>query len=235
MGTSSEDTPLTPEPEERLGPGEHPEPEEHREPGERPADQDREPGERPEPEEHREPGGHPEPGERPEPDEGQGPDTPGEHDRAPARRGRPLVIASVAAAVLLAGGGGAVWAARADGETSRGGAPAGDGPQAPSTAPGHPVQPGSGLGEPVDGYTIAGKTLTLHFYGGVCTAYTATAKESDDRVTVRVSGHWNQPGQDCVAMARLYQRKITLDSPLGDREVVDAVRGAQVPRGAVGP
>ncbi|KUJ54524.1 hypothetical protein ACZ90_66075 [Streptomyces albus subsp. albus] len=99
--------------------------------------------------------------------------------------------------------------------------------------PGQPVRTGPD-DEPVDDYDYAdsGKTLTLYFSGGICTRYTASAQESDDRVTVRISGRREHPGQPCPAMATGYHREITLDRPLGDRKVVDAVRGDQVPQHA---
>ncbi|MGC0377770.1 hypothetical protein [Streptomyces sp. SAI-229] len=72
----------------------------------------------------------------------------------------------------------------------------------------------------VEGYTAEGDELTVTFTGGVCADYEATARESGDRVTVRVTETpW--PDKVCILIAKQYQRTVRLDAPLGDREVVD--------------
>ncbi|WP_333778510.1 hypothetical protein [Streptomyces sp. IBSBF 3136] len=94
-------------------------------------------------------------------------------------------------------------------------------PTGPSSAPRtHDVR--------ADGYLADGRQLTVSFSGGVCTAYSASAKESADRVTVTVTGR-DRPGQVCVAMARQYVKTVRLDAPLGAREVTGA-DGTPVPR-----
>ncbi|WP_030859124.1 membrane protein [Streptomyces sp. NRRL S-37] len=71
----------------------------------------------------------------------------------------------------------------------------------------------------VEGYTAEGDELTVTFTGGVCADYEATARESGDRVTVRVTETpW--PDKVCILIAKQYQRTVRLDAPLGDREVV---------------
>ncbi|MER6473951.1 hypothetical protein [Streptomyces collinus] len=79
-----------------------------------------------------------------------------------------------------------------------------------------------------DGYTADGRELTVSFWGGVCTAYSASAKESAGRVTVTVTGR-DRPDQVCVAMAQQYVKTVRLDAPLGAREVT-GTDGTPVPR-----
>ncbi|GLW51113.1 membrane protein [Streptomyces sp. NBRC 14336] len=79
----------------------------------------------------------------------------------------------------------------------------------------------------VQGYTAEGKELTVYFTGGVCADYDVSVKESGDRVTVTVTETpW--PDKVCILIAKVYDRTVPLDKPLGDREVVDA-DGAKVP------
>ncbi|MFC9285063.1 hypothetical protein [Streptomyces collinus] len=98
-------------------------------------------------------------------------------------------------------------------------------PASPSTGPSsaprrHDVR--------ADGYTADGRELTVSFSGGVCTAYSASAKESAGRVTVTVTGR-DRPDQVCVAMARQYVKTVRLDAPLGARRVT-GTDGTPVPR-----
>ncbi|WP_428955161.1 hypothetical protein [Streptomyces sp. cg35] len=79
----------------------------------------------------------------------------------------------------------------------------------------------------VNGYRADGRTLTLHFAGGVCASYAATADESGGRVTVRVTSA-EKKGTVCIQMAKFYTLPVTLDSPLGDRKVV-GTDGSVVP------
>ncbi|MFF2011399.1 hypothetical protein ACFVWY_20310 [Streptomyces sp. NPDC058195] len=80
-------------------------------------------------------------------------------------------------------------------------------------------------------YRAEGRDLSVTFWGGVCSTYTASATESADTVTVRIT-EAKQPGkQTCIAIAKELTRTVTLDAPLGDRKVVDAVSGGEVPRG----
>ncbi|MFZ3556993.1 hypothetical protein [Streptomyces sp. BH055] len=79
----------------------------------------------------------------------------------------------------------------------------------------------------VQGYSAKGRTLTLHFTGGVCAKYAASAEESGGRVSVKVT-ETRKKGTVCVQMAKFYTLPVTLDAPLGERKVVTA-EGAAVP------
>ncbi|BCL31184.1 hypothetical protein ACFFS2_39205 [Streptomyces aurantiacus] len=71
----------------------------------------------------------------------------------------------------------------------------------------------------IEGYSADGKTLTVRFTGGVCSDYTASAEETTGKVTVRVTAKsWKD--KVCIMIAKVFHEKITLDKPLGDREVV---------------
>ncbi|MEU5333952.1 hypothetical protein AB0G51_11515 [Streptomyces asoensis] len=76
----------------------------------------------------------------------------------------------------------------------------------------------------VDGYTAEGDELTVSFTGGVCADYKATATASGDEVKVTVTETpW--PDKVCILIAKEYRRTVTLDKPLGGREVVGADGG----------
>lgn len=75
-----------------------------------------------------------------------------------------------------------------------------------------------------------GRTLSVTFWGGVCSEYTVTAQETADRVTVRVKETPTDPDRVCIAIAVEVTKTVTLDSPLGDRPVVDGASGESVPR-----
>ncbi|MFI7399826.1 hypothetical protein ACIBW9_04930 [Streptomyces sp. NPDC049541] len=71
----------------------------------------------------------------------------------------------------------------------------------------------------VDYYTADGKDLTVSFTGGVCADYTATASESSDQVTVKVTETpWK--GKICIMIAKAIEKTVHLEKPLGDRKVV---------------
>lgn len=107
------------------------------------------------------------------------------------------------------------------------------------TGPGAPAdgdssrESGNGTrpGKHIESYSADGRSLTVRFYGGVCSTYQVTADASDSAVTVRVTGKEKKPGAKCVLVAEEFEKKITLDEPLGDREVVDAATGESVPKG----
>ncbi|MGW6743859.1 hypothetical protein ACWGDX_24575 [Streptomyces sp. NPDC055025] len=80
-------------------------------------------------------------------------------------------------------------------------------------------------------YGADGRTLSLRFLGGVCGTYRAHADESGTAVKVRISHTSSGPDQVCVAMAKAQTAKVTLERPLGERRVVDAVTGEPVPLG----
>ncbi|MFF7049000.1 hypothetical protein ACFY94_11640 [Streptomyces griseorubiginosus] len=79
----------------------------------------------------------------------------------------------------------------------------------------------------IDGYTAEGDELTVSFTGGVCADYSASASESSGEVTVKVTA---KPWRDkvCIMIAKEIQKTVTLDEPLGDREVV-GTDGRQIP------
>lgn len=105
-------------------------------------------------------------------------------------------------------------------------------PDLPSSAPPErPERPESGPAETavaVESYSVAGRTLELHFWGGVCTDYAAEADESGGRVEVRVTGVEKEPGQVCIKIAKRFTEKAELSAPLDGRTVVDAGTGAKV-------
>ncbi|MEU9349426.1 hypothetical protein AB0D65_00030 [Streptomyces griseoloalbus] len=100
------------------------------------------------------------------------------------------------------------------------GTPSGEASPAPSGPGDEPTAAPSTREVGVEGYTAEGDELTVTFTGGVCADYKATASESGDRVTVRVTETpW--PDKVCILIAKQYQQTVPLDAPLGDREVVD--------------
>ncbi|MDX6361754.1 MAG: hypothetical protein QOC85_757 [Streptomyces sp.] len=116
------------------------------------------------------------------------------------------------------------------------------GPPSPRpTGPGdEPTSQPSSRAVPVEGYTADGKDLTVSFTGGVCADYSASASETSDKVTVTVTEKpWK--GKVCVLIAKVYEKTVHLDQPLGDRKVVGAdgkaVKKGEVtnPGGGAGP
>ena len=95
----------------------------------------------------------------------------------------------------------------------------------PAKPPKTPAPPAEGR---VQAYSVDGRTLTVTFWGGVCSDYTATAAESGDTVKVRITEKAD-PNRVCIAIAKELTEKVTLDKPLGDRKVVDAQSGKAVP------
>ncbi|MFH8793022.1 hypothetical protein [Streptomyces sp. NPDC017941] len=107
------------------------------------------------------------------------------------------------------------------------GAPGTVGPsQGPTARPGDPDTRSHTVR--AEGYSAAGRTLTVHFTGGVCSTYAVSADESGDRVAVRITETMKN-GTVCVAMAQSYELSVKLDKPLGGRAVVTA-DGKAVPR-----
>ncbi|AXK32783.1 hypothetical protein DVA86_09125 [Streptomyces armeniacus] len=85
-------------------------------------------------------------------------------------------------------------------------------------------------GQAVSSYKAEGRKLTVTFWGGVCHKYAAKADESGDKVTVTVEEGEREPGKACVMIAKQQTVDVTLDKPLGDREVVDARDGEPLPQ-----
>ncbi|MER5362065.1 hypothetical protein [Streptomyces sp. NPDC002785] len=92
--------------------------------------------------------------------------------------------------------------------------------------------PGNAEGSPrqILSYNADGRTLSVTFWGGVCSKYAVSATE--DGNTVRVTVAESKPAEKkvCIMIAKELTRTVTLDAPLGDRTVVDAASGGDVPR-----
>ncbi|MEU7159933.1 hypothetical protein [Streptomyces chrestomyceticus] len=106
--------------------------------------------------------------------------------------------------------------------------------------PSGPAQPpNSGSGEPsgkagamgLESYEVSadGKALKLHFWGGVCSTYSATAEQTGESVKAEVIGKDKKPNQICVKMAKQFTQTVPLEKPLAGRDVIDASTGKEVP------
>ncbi|MGW0707830.1 hypothetical protein ACWD4G_18025 [Streptomyces sp. NPDC002643] len=83
----------------------------------------------------------------------------------------------------------------------------------------------------IQGYTVDGDELTVSFWGGVCSDYSASVSEESGEVTVTVTGTpWE--GKVCIMIAKAMERTVQLDQPLGDREVVGS-DGKEIPEGGI--
>ncbi|MFD8739930.1 hypothetical protein ACFV06_34160 [Streptomyces sp. NPDC059618] len=100
-------------------------------------------------------------------------------------------------------------------------------PSQPGADPSLPVPvPSGGASSPaatrdvaVQGYTAHGRDLAVDFTGGVCASYTVSVSESAAKVTVTVTARpWKN--KVCIMIAKIYERTVRLDAPLGDRPVV---------------
>ncbi|OKK08284.1 hypothetical protein AMK26_04520 [Streptomyces sp. CB03234] len=102
---------------------------------------------------------------------------------------------------------------------------------APAPAPTTPGTPGTGKApRQVESYSLDGKILTARFWGGVCSKYTVEAEQSGTQVKLKVVETPIEPGRVCILIAKELTGTVTLDEPLGDRQVVDAASGERVPR-----
>lgn len=110
-----------------------------------------------------------------------------------------------------------------------GGDSGGDDGPAGKPSPGDTGKPGK-PGQALNSYAAEGRTLTMTFWGGVCHKYEAKADESGDKVTVSVKQKERDTKKACVMMAKKQTVKVTLDKPVGDREVVDARDGDPLPQ-----
>ncbi len=106
----------------------------------------------------------------------------------------------------------------------------------PGTPPGTVVPVPSPSGgakastERAESFTADGRTLTLRFWGGLCSNYSATViSQSGDSVRVRITGVVKDPHQKCVMLAKSITVRTTLDQPLGSRTVYDAADGHALP------
>ncbi|MGW9080516.1 hypothetical protein [Streptomyces kronopolitis] len=109
-----------------------------------------------------------------------------------------------------------------------------DGRSASQSPGGH--APGKPSGKPgvmaLESYGVSdgGKKLTVHFWGGVCSTYSASAEESGSTVRTKVVGKDKKPGQVCVKIAKEFTKTVTLDKPLDGRKVVDVSTDESVPK-----
>ncbi|WP_405815820.1 hypothetical protein OG241_14865 [Streptomyces sp. NBC_01390] len=104
-------------------------------------------------------------------------------------------------------------------------------PTASPTAPGDEPTSGTATRDmKIEGYTVSGdgKELTVGFWGGVCSKYSASAKE-DGEVTVTVTST-TKKGTICIMLAKATYVTVGLDEPLDDRKVVDPA-GKAIPEG----
>ncbi|MFF2386530.1 hypothetical protein [Streptomyces sp. NPDC058108] len=92
-------------------------------------------------------------------------------------------------------------------------------PETPGTPSPRPTGGPASRDARVEGYTAHGRDLTVSFTGGVCADYSVSAHESADEVTVEVTeSPWQ--GKVCIMIAKVYEKTVRLDAPLGDRKVV---------------
>ncbi|MEE1759302.1 hypothetical protein [Streptomyces sp. SP18BB07] len=84
----------------------------------------------------------------------------------------------------------------------------------------------------VQGYTVDGDELTVSFWGGVCSDYAASVSEEPGEVKVTVT-ETPREGKVCIMIAKVVERTVSLDEPLGDRKVVGS-DGATIPEGGIG-
>ncbi|MDX2705077.1 hypothetical protein PV350_19755 [Streptomyces sp. PA03-6a] len=98
-----------------------------------------------------------------------------------------------------------------------------------SPAPSGTSAPAAGTAK-VESYRAEGTELTLRFWGGVCSDYTASADGAGAVVKVKVTAVEKEPGKACIMIAERFSRTVRLDTPLGDRKVVDLSDGSTVPR-----
>ncbi|MGW1773798.1 hypothetical protein [Streptomyces sp. NPDC002104] len=89
--------------------------------------------------------------------------------------------------------------------------------------------PAKGQTVPGFSYAAADRTLTVNFWGGVCSTYALEVREQPGTVLVRITDTPNKPGQACIMLAKEMTVTGTLQQPLGDRKVIDATTGKPVP------
>ena len=81
----------------------------------------------------------------------------------------------------------------------------------------------------VTSYSADGRKLDVRFWGGVCGTYAASAAESGGAVRITVTESKPESKKPCIMLAKEMTRTVTLDTPLGDRKVIDAATGETVP------
>ncbi|MFJ2593201.1 hypothetical protein [Streptomyces erythrochromogenes] len=107
-------------------------------------------------------------------------------------------------------------------------------------APGHTVTEPASAKESTPGpgsrtvpgfsYKEADRKLTVNFWGSVCSTYAVEAREQAESVMVKITDTPNKPGQACIMLAEEKSQTVTLKEPLGDRKVLDATTGKELPR-----
>lgn len=102
-------------------------------------------------------------------------------------------------------------------------------PAAKDAGGGAPVPP-QGRTVPGFSYAQADRTLTVNFWGGVCSTYALEVREEGGSVLVKITDTPKEPGQACIMLAQEMSLTAKLQQPLGDRKVVDATTGKALPR-----
>ncbi|PJE94599.1 hypothetical protein CUT44_30860 [Streptomyces carminius] len=110
------------------------------------------------------------------------------------------------------------------------GDPGGDGGTAAPADPGQEPEKSPRTARYVEEYAPGDRTLTVHFWGGVCHRYDVSAKEGAETVTVRITERPRTPERPCILIAREMTAKVTLEEPVGDRRILDA-EGEPLPEG----
>lgn len=106
-------------------------------------------------------------------------------------------------------------------------------PDLPQDSPDRGADPGA-AGRHVVSYSLDakdGRTLTVRFWGGVCSDYSARAVEDGGAVRVTVHEAKDDSKEVCIMLAKELTEKVVLKQPLDGRKVVDAATGETVPRG----
>ncbi|MER5870243.1 hypothetical protein [Streptomyces sp. NPDC002044] len=100
----------------------------------------------------------------------------------------------------------------------------------PAAAPESTPGPKDGRTVPGFSYAEADRKLTVNFWGSPCSTYAVEAREQAASVLVKITDTPDKPGQACIMIAQESALTVTLQQPLGDREVLDATTGKPLPR-----
>ncbi|RKN42252.1 hypothetical protein [Streptomyces hoynatensis] len=109
----------------------------------------------------------------------------------------------------------------------------GRGEEPGAVGPAEPADPGEGTDPAeaamsVEPYDEEDLTLTVHFWGGVCSTYTATAEEAGDAIEVGIESAGQERDEACIMLAEEQTAEVALESPVGGRTVTDE-RGQELP------
>ncbi|MGW6704878.1 hypothetical protein ACWGDE_08300 [Streptomyces sp. NPDC054956] len=96
--------------------------------------------------------------------------------------------------------------------------------------PASAAPPAKGRTVPGFSYAEADRTLTVNFWGGVCSTYALEVREQPESVTTKITDTPNKPGQACIMIAQEMTVTAKLQQPLGDRKVIDATTGKPLAR-----